>query len=66
MVNGAVAKLLERPLCVREVMGSNPGRVIPKILKVVLAAFSLALSIEKTELVGRCHVMCLGHDSLFK
>ena len=27
---GAVAKLLERPLCIREVVGSIPDRVIPK------------------------------------
>ena len=49
---GAVAKLLERPVCVREVVGSIPGRVIPKTSKMVLAALSFALSIEKEELVG--------------
>ena len=38
---GAVAQLLERPV-----------GVIPKILKMVLAALSFALSIEKAELVG--------------
>ena len=38
---GAVAQLLERPVC-----------VIPNILKMVLAALSFALSIEKAELVG--------------
>ena len=49
---GAVAQLLEHPVCVREVVGSNPGRVIPKTLKMLLTALSLALSIEKAELVG--------------
>ena len=49
---GAVAMLLERPVCVREVVGSIPGRVIPKTLKMVLAALSFVLSIEKAELVG--------------
>ena len=49
---GAVVQLLERPVCVREVVGSIPGRVIPKTLKMVLAALSFALSIEKAELVG--------------
>ena len=49
---GAVAQLLERPVCVREVVGSIPGRVIPKTLKIILAALSFALSIEKAELVG--------------
>ena len=33
--------VVERPLCDREVAGSIPGRVIPKILKVVLAALLL-------------------------
>ena len=47
-----VAQLLERPICVRQVVGSIPGRVIPKTLKMVLAAFSFALSIEKAELVS--------------
>ena len=51
---GAVAQLLERPVCIREVMGSIPGRVIPKTFKMVLAALSFALSIEKAVLVGRC------------
>ena len=32
---GAVAQLLERPVCIREVMGSIPGRVIQKTLKMV-------------------------------
>ena len=49
---GAVAQLLERPVCVREVVGSIPGRVIPKPLEMVLAALSFALNIEKAELVG--------------
>ena len=30
--------VVERPLCDREVAGSIPGRVIPKTLKMVLAA----------------------------
>ena len=33
--------VVERPLCDREVVGSIPGRVIPKTLKMVLAALSL-------------------------
>ena len=49
---GAVAQLLERPACVREVVGAIPGRVIPKTLKMVLTALSFVLSIEKAELVG--------------
>ena len=49
---GAVAKLLERPVCVREVVGSMPSQVIPKTFKMVLAVLSFALSIEKAELVG--------------
>ena len=48
----AVAHLLERPACVREVVGSITGRVIPKTFKMVSAALSFALSIEKAELVG--------------
>ena len=33
--------VVELPLCDREVAGSIPGRVIPKTLKMVLAALSL-------------------------
>ena len=33
--------VVEHPLCDREVVGSIPGRVIPKTLKMVLAALSL-------------------------
>ena len=33
--------VVEHPLCDREVAGSIPGRVIPKALKMVLAALSL-------------------------
>ena len=33
--------VVECPLCDREVAGSIPGRVIPKTLKMVLAALSL-------------------------
>ena len=40
-LTGTVAQLIERPLCDREVAGSIPGRVIPKTLKMVLAALSL-------------------------
>ena len=53
---GAVAQLLERPVCVREVVGSIPGRVIPNTLSMVLAALSLVLDIEKAELVGAVSV----------
>ena len=68
---GAVAQLLECSVCVRGVMGSIPDRVIPKTLKMVLAALSFELSIEKAEQVGplsvycdwvECHVMCLRCD----
>ena len=48
---GAVAQLLERPVCVREVVGSIPAE-IRNTLKMVLAALSFALSIEKAEQVG--------------
>ena len=44
---GAVAQLLERPVCVRKAVGSIPIRVILKTLKMVLTALSFALSIEK-------------------
>ena len=47
-----VAQLLEHLACVREVVGSIPSRVIPETFKMVLAALSFALSIEKAELVG--------------
>ena len=33
--------VVERPLCDREVAGSIPGWVIPRTLKMVLAALSL-------------------------
>ena len=36
-----MAQLVERPLGDREVAGSIPSRVIPKTLKMVLAALSL-------------------------
>ena len=49
---GTVAKLLERPVCIWEVVGSIPGRVISKAFKIVLAALSFELSTEKAELVG--------------
>ena len=39
----AVAELLERVLCVREVVGSDSGRVIPKTFKIVQAALSLGV-----------------------
>ena len=40
---GTVAQLVERPLCNREVAGSIPGRVIPKISNMVLAPLSLSI-----------------------
>ena len=60
-----MAQLVERPLCDREVAGSIPGRVMPKILKMVLEIFHLALSIKKAELGIRTaqlsvSIMCLG------
>ena len=33
--------VVERPLCDRKFAGSNIGRIIPKTLKMVLAALSL-------------------------
>ena len=36
-----MAQLVERLLCDREVVGSIPRQVIPKTLKLVLAALSL-------------------------
>ena len=41
IVNRHSGSVVERPLCDREVAGSIPGRVIPKTLKMVLAALSL-------------------------
>ena len=41
MKNRHSGSVVERPLCDREVAGSIPGRVIPKTLKMVLAALSL-------------------------
>ena len=41
MTEGKTGSVVERPLCDREVAGSIPGRVIPKTLKMVLAALSL-------------------------
>ena len=41
LVNRHSGSVVERPLCDREVAGSIPGRVIPKTLKMVLAALSL-------------------------
>ena len=38
---GTVAQLVERLLCDRVVVGSIPSRVIPKTLKMVLAALLL-------------------------
>ena len=40
-VNRHSGSVVERLLCDREVAGSIPGRVIPKALKMVLAALSL-------------------------
>ena len=41
VLTGTVAQLVERRLCDLEVAGSIPGQVIPKTLKVVLAALLL-------------------------
>ena len=41
LVHRHSGSVVERPLCDREVAGSIPGRVIPKTLKMVLAALSL-------------------------
>ena len=41
LLNRRSGSVVERPLCDREVAGSIPGRVIPKTLKMVLAALSL-------------------------
>ena len=51
---GAVAKLLERPPCVPEVVCSIRCQAISKNLNMILLQllFRLAISIEKTELVG--------------
>ena len=51
---GAVAKLLERPPCVLEVMCLIRCQVIPKNLNMILLQllFCLAISIEQTEMVG--------------
>ena len=51
---GAVAKLLERPPCVPEVVCSIRCQVIPKNLNMILLQmlFRLAISIEQTEMVG--------------
>ena len=49
---GAAAKLLERPVCAREVVGSIPDQVRPKTLTMVYAALLFALSIDQAELVG--------------
>ena len=43
-------QLVEHLLCEQEVVGSIPGRVIPKILKIILAPlFHLVLSVKKVE-----------------
>ena len=60
---GAVAQLLEGPACVREVVGSISVRVIPKTFRMVLAALSFALGIEKAELVYS-KVMILTNSAL--
>ena len=41
VLNRHSGSVVERPLCDREVAGSIPGWVIPKTLKMVLAALSL-------------------------
>ena len=70
-----MAQLLERPCCVRKILGSIPGRIIPKTSNIVIAFFRLALSIERVDLEFRTgwpgirlcdwveyHAMCLGRD----
>ena len=52
--------VVECPLCDREVAGSIPGRVIPKPLKMVLAALSLSITKVELELVSSVSVMWLG------
>ena len=42
-LTGTMARLVERPLCNREVASTIPSRVIPKTLKMVLAALSLGV-----------------------
>ena len=42
-----MAELVERPLCDWEVAGSIPGRVLPKSLKLVLAALLLGAQHEE-------------------
>ena len=51
---GAVAKVLERPPCVPEVVCSIPCQVIPKNLNMILLQllFRLVISIQQTEMVG--------------
>ena len=49
-----VCTILKRPVCVREVVGSITGRVIPKTFKMLLAALSFALSIEKAFWLVQC------------
>ena len=44
---GTVAQLLQRPVCVREVMGSITGQVIPKTLKMVSLLFRLRSALTK-------------------
>ena len=41
LFTGTVPQLVECPLCDWEIAGSIPNRVIPKTLKIVLAALSL-------------------------
>ena len=40
---GKVAQLVERPFCDWDVAGSIPGRVLPKTLKMALAALTLGV-----------------------
>ena len=68
--------MVECPLCDWEVAGSIPGRVIPKTLKMVLAALSLGAQHQENRARNRnwsaqCqynvtgwNIMskCLGHD----
>ena len=68
--------VVERPLCDWEVAGSIPGRIIPKTLKMVLAALSLGAQhlenrVRNRNWSAQCqynvtgwNIMskCLGHD----
>ena len=58
--SGAVAQLLECPVCVRDIVGSIPGRVIPKTLKMVLLLFRLRSALRKRNWSVRCQYNVTG------